>query len=120
MDNQLAASIRQLHEFMQKDPDKLRALLLERPDIAALVLELDAKYKASQSVTEKGFETFYKAVYMRELPEVDKVTVKELVWAFHNKKGVMIEGWRGKGNTTLLTAWAIQRTWSRNFAATSS
>lgn len=106
LSNEQVIALQKLHDLMQSDPDKLRAMLLERPDIGLLIQELDAKYKASQAVTVKGFKTFYKAIYLRELPEVDEATAIEFVWAFANKKGVMIEGWRGKGKTTFLTAWA--------------
>lgn len=98
------SALLELHDLMQKDPDKLRAMILARPDIADLLLELDAKYKAGAGVTVAGFRVFYKAIYLRPLPEVDEATAREFVWAYTNRKGVMLEGWRGKGKTTFLTA----------------
>jgi hypothetical protein len=106
MDIKQAEAIRQLHAVMQNEPEKLKAMLLENPAIAKLLLELDDKYKASQAVTVKGFKTFYKAIYLRELPEAAEPIAEAFVWAFTERKGAMEECWRGFGKSTFLTAWA--------------
>lgn len=99
-------ALRELHAIMQTEPTKLVEFLQKRPDIGDLILELDAKYKASQNVTVEGFRTFYKAVYMRELPEVAGPVAAAFVWAFTDRKGAIEECWRGFGKSTFLTAWA--------------
>ncbi len=95
-----------LHKLMQTDPERLKKLLLEKPEIRNLLIELNDKYSAGKSVSVKGFLTFYKAIYLRPLPEAAEPIVDNFVWAFHEKKGVQMECWRGFGKSTLLTAWA--------------
>ncbi len=99
-------AILSLHKLMQNDPEKLKAMLLANPSIAKLLQELNEKYSAGKAVTVKGFQTFYKAVYLRELPEAAVPIVEAFVWAFTEKKGAMEECWRGFGKSTFLTAWA--------------
>lgn len=106
MDTRQVEAIKQMHALMQSDPDKLRALLLERPDVAKLVLELDSKYKAGQAVTVAGFRTFYRAIYLRDVQEAAEPIIEAFVWAFTNRKGAIEECWRGFGKSTILTAWA--------------
>jgi tmRNA-binding protein len=65
-----------LHRLMQTDPERLKKLLIEKPEIARLLLELNEKYSAGKSVTVKGFLTFYKSVYLRDLPEAAQPLVE--------------------------------------------
>lgn len=93
------------YELTQKDPQKAREILLANPKVLEALQEYDKKVSASERVSLGGFKTFYKAIYMRDLPLVQEPIVSEFVWAYENKKGVMEECWRGFGKSTLLVAW---------------
>lgn len=97
--------IRKFVELTRKDPEKAKELLLKNPKVLESLQELNKKYSAAEKVSLEGFKTFYKAIYLRELPFVQEPIVSEFVWAYENKKGVMEECWRGFGKSTLLVAW---------------
>lgn len=97
--------LKALGELMKKDPQKVREILLSDPKLLKQFQELDKRYRAAEKVSLDGFKTFYKAIYLRELPFVQEPIVDEFVWAYDNKKGVMQECWRGFGKSTLLVAW---------------
>lgn len=105
LDAKKLQALQDMHKLQQTDPAKLRELLLANPHIVELLTELNDKYSASKEVTVKGFCTFYKSVYLRELPEAAVPIADAFVWAFHNKKGAIEECWRGFGKSTFLTAW---------------
>ncbi len=76
------------------------------PEIRMKVIELDETLSAGDDVTVNGFKVAYREFYGgRELPYVDIPVAEAFVWAFHNKKGVMYESWRGKGKSTFFAAW---------------
>lgn len=109
----LLSNLNAFVELTKKDPDKARELLLANPKVLRELRELNAKYQAAEKVSLEGFKIFYKAIYLRELPEVDDPIVKEFVWAYENKKGAMEECWRGFGKSTLLLAWVAYVTGAR-------
>lgn len=91
--------------LIRTDPEKAWAMLQSAPEIRDALLELDKQYQAAEKVSLEGFKTFYKGIYLRDLPLVQEPIVSEFVWAYENKKGVMEECWRGFGKSTLLVAW---------------
>ena len=56
-------------------------------------------------VSSEGFSHYYYCILGRELPEICVQIVNELVQAYANKTGVMIQAWRGFGKSTLLEMW---------------
>ena len=97
--------IQTLAALVKNDPEKVKELLQADQKLLKQLQELNKKYEAAERVSLEGFKTFYKAIYMRELPFVQEPIVEQFVWAYENKKGVMEECWRGFGKSTLLVAW---------------
>jgi hypothetical protein len=95
-----------LIKLYKESPEKLLQVFLDNPDLRDQVIELNATFEAGERVSVEGFKIAYKKFYGRELPYVDIPVAEQFVWAFHNKKGVMYESWRGKGKSTFFAAWA--------------
>lgn len=101
----ILSNLAEFVELTKTDPAKAREILLANPKVLKQLRDLDKRYKAAEKVSVEGFGIFYKAIYLRELPEINEPIVQEFVWAYENKKGVMEECWRGFGKSTLLIAW---------------
>ncbi len=99
------AALRAFVELHKTDPEKFKEILLANPKVFEELQELNRRYVAAESVSLAGFQTFYRYIYLREMPPAAIPIVREFVWAYENKKGVMEECWRGFGKSTLLIAW---------------
>ena len=95
----------ELTKLQSADPEAVKAVLMSRPDLRQAILDWDDAFRAGDDVTVDGFKTAYKEFLGRELPYVFYDVTEEFVWAFHNKKGVIFEGWRGLGKSTYFAAW---------------
>ena len=105
-------------ELKTMPPEAVRLALKQKPELAAVLEKVASQYNAALSVTVEGFETFYEAIYNRPLPYVDIAIVEAFVRAFHEKRGVIEECWRGFGKSTVLIAWAAYIVGARPIGST--
>ena len=98
--------LERIRELALDNPEAFKKALADNPRARELLEELSARYGAAESVSVKGFNTFYRGIYNRALPEPDIPIVEAFVNAFHTETGVIEECWRGFGKSTLLIAWA--------------
>ncbi len=99
-------SLNELIKLYKSNPEAIVKIFQDNPELRQRIIELDNVYRAGEEVSVEGFKIAYKKFYGRELPYVDEPIAEAFVWAFHNKKGVMYESWRGKGKSTFFAAWA--------------
>lgn len=74
-------------------------------EMAKRIIAQDDKLRAGEEVSAGGFATWYEEQYQREFPYVFGPVAEEFAWAYHNRKGVILEGWRGLGKSTFFAAW---------------
>jgi len=77
----------------------------EFPEIAKAVVKLDDTFKAGEEVTVDGFAMWYELEYNRPLPYLDIPVAEAFAWAYHERKGVIYESWRGRGKSTFNASW---------------
>lgn len=99
------SEITDLMDLYRQNPDEVAKLLASDPKLRRMVLELDAVQRAGEGVSVDGFKKAYEEFYGRPLPRVAHDVAEEFVWAYHNKKGVVFEAWRGFGKSTFFAAW---------------
>jgi hypothetical protein len=95
----------ELIRLYKESPEKVIQIFQENPALRDQILALNELFKAGEEVSVNGFKLFYREIYGRELPYVDVPVAEEFVRAFHDKKGVIYESWRGKGKSTFFAAW---------------
>jgi hypothetical protein len=99
------SEIDDLIQLWMADPAEVERILRENPAIAQRLIEMDDIWKAGEAVSVDGFRKAYQEFYGRPMPYVDEPVAEEFVWAYHNKKGVVFEAWRGFGKSTFFAAW---------------
>lgn len=103
--NRNMSELTELTQLMQRDPKQVEAILRANPKLREAVRQLDDENRASEQVSASGFAVYYEAQYERKLPYVFHDVAEEFSWAFHNRKGVVFEGFRGMGKSTFFAAW---------------
>lgn len=100
----------ELNELIQlwlHDPKEVEKILRENPALRDKLIELDDIWRAGEAVSVDGFRMAYRQFYDgRHLPKVFEGVAEEFTWAYHNRKGVMLDGWRGMGKSTYFGAWS--------------
>lgn len=99
------SDISELVTLMQKDPEAVKKIMLDNPELRQRVIDLVDTLNAGEKVSAAGFALWYGKMYGRKMPKIDEPVAEEFTWAYHNKKGVVYESWRGKGKSTFFTAW---------------
>lgn len=100
------SEISDLLNLYKNDPEEVKRILEGNPSIRQKFIEMDDNLKAGEAVSVDGFRKAYELFFGRPLPRVVLPVAEEFVWAFHNKKGVVLEAWRGFGKSTFFTGWA--------------
>jgi hypothetical protein len=90
---------------MKRDPEAVKKALIDNPDLRQRIIELGKTLKAGEGVSAEGFARWYEEQYQREFPYVFREIAESFSWAYHNRKGVILEGWRGLGKSTFFAAW---------------
>ena len=98
-----------LIHLYRTNPQEVERILRDNPSIRAKLIELDEIARAGEQVSVDGFRKAYEQFYGRPMPKVDEPVAEAFVWAFHNKKGVVFEAWRGFGKSTFFAAWGPPR-----------
>ena len=93
-----------IHMWLHK-PDEVERILRENPDLARQFIEMDDIVRAGEDVSVDGFRKAYEQFYGRPMPYVVEPVAEQFVWAYHERKGVIFEGWRGFGKSTFFAAW---------------
>lgn len=99
------SEITELIELWKTDQAAVLKVLSENEKLRNAFMELDDIWRASENVSASGFALWYKELYQRPFPKVFQDVAEEFSWAFHNRKGVLLEGWRGMGKSTFFAAW---------------
>ena len=99
------SELQDLYELFQNDPDAVVEMFTSDPERMRGLLELDDILTAGEKPSVDAFKIIYKEFYNRPLPEIAEGATEEFIWALENKKGVMLEAWRGFGKSTYFTAW---------------
>lgn len=99
------SEVNELIRLWKERPDDVLKVLREDEKLRAKFIEMDDIWRAGEEVSVDGFRKAYEQFYGRELPKVFDQVAEAFVWAFHNRKGVILEGWRGLGKSTFFTAW---------------
>lgn len=99
------SEVTDLLELYQRDPQAVLEIFKNNPALRDKFIELDDIWRAGEAVSVDGFAKAYEQFYGRALPYVMFPVAEEFVWAYHNKKGVVFEGWRGLGKSTYFGAW---------------
>jgi hypothetical protein len=94
-----------LIELWQQDPEAVKQAFRENEALRLRVVELGDTLDAGSTVSAGGFALYYAEQYGRKMPTVVGDVAEEFSWAYHNRKGVIFEGWRGFGKSTFFTAW---------------
>ena len=94
-----------LIDLYKQDPEEVKRLFVENPDIARRIIEIDDMRAAGEKPSVDSFRRVYQEFFGRPLPYVDEPVAEQFIWALENRKGVMYEAWRGKGKSTFFTAW---------------
>jgi hypothetical protein len=105
MSNELADLI----ALSKNEPDVFRRMMEEDPKFRRRIEELvalDDIWRAGEEVSAGGFAKWYEELYQRKFPKILEQVAEEFAWAYHNRKGVMLEAWRGFGKSTFFTAWS--------------
>ena len=98
-----------LIELYQRDPQQIHKLFKENPGLAKRFMEMQEIYLAGEEASVDSFRRIYLEFFGRPLPYVAEQVVEEFLWALENKKGVILEAWRGFGKSTFFTAWGPAR-----------
>lgn len=99
------SEITDLIQLWKSDKAAVLQVLQQNEKLRTAFLELDDIWRASEQVTASGFSIWYKEQYQRSLPTIFHDVAEEFAWAFRNRKGVLLEGWRGMGKSTFFAAW---------------
>lgn len=99
------SEIAELIALYQRDPAQVARILEQNPSLARQLLDMDGVLSAGEAVSVDGFRRAYEEFYDRPMPAVLLPVVEEFTWAYHNKKGVIFEAWRGFGKSTFFAAW---------------
>ena len=100
------SEISDLIELWKKDPEQVKKIFRENPTLARQVYEFERTVSAGDTPSVDAFRRIYKEFFDgRDLPKVAEEAVEQFVWALANKKGVILEAWRGFGKSTFFTAW---------------
>jgi hypothetical protein len=94
-----------LIELMRTDPEAVKKILLDNPELRTRILELEDNLSAGERPGVDSFRRIYSEFFGRPLPSIMEQVVEEFLWALQNKKGVMLDGFRGIGKSTFLTGW---------------
>lgn len=94
-----------LLQLWQTDRNAVLKAFEADPALRQRILELDDTLAAGEKVSAAGFALYYREQYGRKLPTVFHDVAEEFSWAYHNRKGVMFEGWRGMGKSTFFAGW---------------
>ena len=100
------SEISDLVKMYQNDPDGVAKLFRDDPSIAKKFIDMDDTLRAGEAVSVDGYRKAYESFFGRPLPRVALPAAEEFTWAYHNKKGVVLEAWRGFGKSTFFTGWA--------------
>lgn len=95
----------ELLELAQNRPEALLEIFQKDEKLRNNILENFAPVAASREVSAGGFASYYAEQYGRKLPSIMHDVAEEFSWAYHNRKGVILEGWRGLGKSTFFLAW---------------
>lgn len=95
-----------LVRIYQNDPQEFQRILLANPKLGLQLQALYREMEAKDQVSVDGFRRAYEAFYGRPMPKVVEQPTEAFVWAFHERKGVVLEGWRGFGKSTFFAAWS--------------
>lgn len=95
----------ELTELMQRDPKVVEQMFRDDPDLRRRIQEKDDTLSSGEKVSAGGFAKYYELQYQRKLPYLFVPVAEEFSWAFHNRKGIALEGWRGIGKSTFFAAW---------------
>lgn len=100
------SEISDLVSMWQNNREDVEKILATNASVRKLFIDLDETFRAGEGVTVDGFKRAYTAFYNgRPFPYVAEAATEEFTWAYHNRKGVMFEGWRGFGKSTYFAAW---------------
>lgn len=99
------SEITDLIQLYRRNPEEVERLFKENPALARRFIEMDEVLSAGEAVSVDGFKKAYESFYNRPLPYVFFEVAEEFTWAYHNKKGVLLEAWRGIGKSTYFVAW---------------
>lgn len=99
------SEINDLIELWMHKPEEVAKILAEDATLRRQFIEMDEIWRAGEAVSVDGFRKAYEEFYGRPLPHVALPAAEEFVWAFHEKKGVVLEAWRGFGKSTFFLAW---------------
>jgi len=111
-----------LETVYARDPKEAERLLVKHPEWVDQLVEIARVQKqlidAANKVSFEGFKIAYRLFYNRDLPAIFYPVTRAFVKAFYDKKAVAIEGWRGLGKSTFLTAWCPYVIGVRPFGST--
>jgi hypothetical protein len=94
-----------LRDLQKNKPEELKELFRRDPALRKRILEWGEYIEGGEKVSAGGFALFYKLLFDRFLPKVMEPVAEEFAWAYQNRKGVVLEGWRGFGKSTFFTGW---------------
>jgi len=99
------SEISDLIKLYKEKPGEVEKILRDNPELARQVIELEDTLSAGEKPSVDSFRRIYAEFFGRPLPYVAEPVVEEFIWALENKKGVILEAWRGFGKSTFFTAW---------------
>lgn len=99
------SEVSELVQLWKNDPESVIEALRNDTKLRDKFIEMDDLWRAGEEVSVDGFRKAYEQFYGRSLPKVFDQVAEAFVYAFHNRKGVVLEGWRGLGKSTFFTAW---------------
>lgn len=100
------SEITDLIQLWKHNPEEAEKIIRENESLRRRFIELDDIWRAGEAVSVDGFKIAYEQFYSgRPLPKVAYRIAEEFVWAYHNRKGTMLEAWRGFSKSTILAAW---------------
>lgn len=100
------SEINDLLQLFKQKPEEFKKILQDNPAVRQKFIDMDDTLRAGEKVSVDGFKKAYELFFGRPLPRVALPAAEEFTWAFHNRKGVILEAWRGFGKSTFFAAWA--------------
>lgn len=68
---------------------------------------LKARAELCRSISEEGYKNLYWCITKREYPDAHMPILRGLLKAYKERRGVMIQAWRGFGKSTDLLVWVL-------------
>lgn len=99
------SEITDLLELWKRSPESVIKAFEQDEKLRKRILVEGEILEAGSKVSASGFALYYAEQYGRKLPYVFHDVAEEFAWAYHNRKGVVLEGWRGMGKSTFFLAW---------------